>query len=202
MKPSRYASLIALLLAWPCAAQPLPVSVSIAYDAGSTSNNIVLTWEAIPTKRYHIQTTTALFQQPWQTLTLTPIYASNNLVRFRDTNNQPARFYQVVKLDTDPPEIWRLNPGSNATAVARQNVLKTYLRDETAIDPASIALTVGTNPPATLADARLSFTNNLLTYTPATNQFLGTNGQTITNKLIVADTLGRRSTSADTTVTL
>ena len=42
---------------------------------------------------------------------------------------------------------------------------------------------MGTNPPATLADPRLTYTNGTLTYTPATNQFLGTNGQTVTATL-------------------
>lgn len=196
MKPWYLLLLASIHLVLPCAAQQIPVNSSIGYDAANPSNTIVLTWESIPTKLYNVLTTTALGQQPWQTLNASPIYSSNNLVRYRDTNNQPARFYKVVKLDTDPPEIWRLNPGSNATAVARQNVLKAYLRDETAIDPASIILTVGTNPPATLADARLAFTNNILTYTPATNQFLGSNGQTITNTLIVADTLGHRATNS------
>src|SRR5262249_7774554 len=124
------------------------------------------------------------------------LYASNNLVRYRDTNNLPVRYYRIVRLDTDPPEIWRLNPGSNAIAVARQSPIQAHLQDETAIDPSSIALTVGTNAPVTLADARLSFAGNLLTYTPATNQFLGTNGQTITNRLVVADTLGHRVTNS------
>src|SRR5207244_273399 len=86
--------------------------------------------------------------------------ATNNLVRSPDQNNQAARFYKVVKLDTDPPEVWRLAPASNAIAVGLQSPLKAYLRDETAIDSISIALTVGTNPPVTLADPRMNYTNS------------------------------------------
>ena len=186
--------LVPLLLVLPCAAQPLPVASSISYEGTNSSNNIVLTWESIPTKTYRVLTTTAL-GQPWQTNAPGSIYSSNNLVRFRDTNNVPARFYQIVKLDTDPPEISRLYPGSNSFSVALQSPLKIWLRDETGIDPASLVLTVGTNAPAMLADPRLAYTNGTLTYTPGTNQFLGTNGQTITNKLIVADNLGKRATN-------
>lgn len=196
MKPSNpLVLLISLLLAFPCAAQQIPVNSSIGYEVANLSNSIVLTWESIPTKLYNVLTTTALGQQPWVPLNPSPIYSSNNLVRYRDTNSQPARFYKVVKLDTDPPEIWRLNPGSNATAVARQSPLKAWLRDETAIDPASLVLTVGTNPPATLADPRLAYTDGTLTYTPATNQFLGTNGQTVTATLAYSDTLGHLATN-------
>ena len=195
MKPLNSLRLVSLLLVLPCAAQQIPVTSSIGYETANSSNNIVLTWESIPTKLYNVLTTTALEQQPWVPLNASPIYSSNNLVRYRDTNSLPARFYKVVKLDTDPPEIWRLNPGSNATAVARQSLLKAWLRDETAIDPTSLVLTVGTNPPATLADPRLAFTNGTLTYTPATNQFFGTNGQTVTATLAFSDSLGHRATN-------
>ncbi len=195
MKPLNSLLLASLLMVFPCAAQQIPIASSISYEGTNPSNNIVLTWESIPTKLYNVLTTTALGQQPWVPLNPSPIYSSNNLVRFRDTNSQPASFYKVVKLDTDPPEIWRLNPGSNATAVARQSPLKAWLRDETAIDHASLVLTVGTNPPATLADPRLAYTNGTLTYTPATNQFLGTHGETVTAKLAFSDTLGHRATN-------
>jgi formylglycine-generating enzyme required for sulfatase activity len=121
--------------------------------------------------------------------------ASNNLVRFGTQADGAARFYRVAKLDTEPPEIWRLNPSSNAIAVPLQSQLTIYLNEETGIATNSIAFTVGTNPPVTLADPRLSLAGHVLTYTPATNQCLGTNGQTITNELIIADTLGYRATN-------
>jgi formylglycine-generating enzyme required for sulfatase activity len=188
-------STLITLLTFTTSAQQVPVTSLIAYEGTNSSSNIVLTWESIPTKLYNVLTTTALGPQPWQQLNASPIYSSNNLVRYRDPNNRPARFYKVVKLDTDPPEISRLYPGSNSFSVALQNPLKIWLRDETGIDPASLVLTVGTNPPATLADPRMAYANGTLTFTPATNQFLGTKGQTITNKLIVADTLGKHATN-------
>ena len=108
MKLLKSLLLVPLLLVLPCAAQLIPVASSISYEGTNSSNNVVLTWESVPTKLYRVLTTTAL-GQPWQTNAPGSIYSSNNLVRFRDTNNVPARFYKVVKLDTDPPEIWRLN---------------------------------------------------------------------------------------------
>src|SRR6266496_6450365 len=103
MRPFVAGAAIFLVVALPCSAQ-IPVTTAIAYDAANPPNSIVLTWEAIPTKKYNVLTTTALGQQPWQPLNAVPIYASNNLVRFSDQKDQTARFYKVVKLDTDPPQ--------------------------------------------------------------------------------------------------
>jgi formylglycine-generating enzyme required for sulfatase activity len=175
-------------------AETTPVTTTITWDASNPTNKILLTWEATPTKLYNVLTTTVL-SQPWQPLTNGSVLASNNLVRFRTQADASARFYRIVKLDTDPPEIWRLAPTDGAVAVERQGQLKVWLQDETGIDTNSIILTVGTNPPVTLADARMVYADGLLTYTPATNQFLGRNGQFIANQLVVADTLGHWGTN-------
>ena len=195
MKRFFWLTIIPLLVVLPCAAQ-IPVTSSIAYDPANPTNQILLTWESIPGKQYNVLTTTALGQQPWQVLNSAPLFASNNLVKFRQPIDQTARFYKVVKLDTDPPEVWRLSPSDAAIAVGRQSSLKIYLRDETGIDPTSIALTVGINSSVTLADARLVYTNDVVTYTPGTNEFLGSATQTIAASLAVADTLGHRGTNA------
>jgi len=50
-----------LLLALPAAAETA-VSTAISYDRGNPTNQVLLTWEAIPTKQYRILTTTALGQ--------------------------------------------------------------------------------------------------------------------------------------------
>ncbi len=195
MKTLKWVLLPLLLFALPCHAQTA-VNSSLAYDGGTPTNQLLLSWEAIPGKQYNVLTTPALGQNPWQVLNPAPLAASNNLVKFRDTNNHPARFYKVVKLDADPPEVWRVAPASNAIAVARQSPLKAYLRDETGIDPSSIIFNLGTNPPVKLADPRLTYTNGVLTYTPGTNEFLVTNGQTVTATLAVSDTLGHRATNS------
>ncbi len=170
------------------------LSLAISYDATNAANPILLTWEAIPTKLYRILTTTDL-RQPWQTLTNTPLVASNNLVRFPTRADAALRFYRLAKLDTEPPAIRQMLPASNAIAVPLQSQLQILLTEETGIDTNSVVLKVGTNPPVTLADPRLTLAANVLTYTPLTNQFLGTNGQTLTNQLIIADTLGFRATN-------
>ncbi|MBM3846790.1 MAG: hypothetical protein FJ405_10980 [Verrucomicrobia bacterium] len=96
MKPLKPLLILAsLLLMLPGAAQQIPVNSSIGYDVANWSNSIVHTWESIPTTLYKIFTTTALGQQPWVPLNPSPICSSNNLVRFRDTNNHPTRFYRL-----------------------------------------------------------------------------------------------------------
>jgi formylglycine-generating enzyme required for sulfatase activity len=185
---------LSLFLALTAAGDNTPVSTTITWDASNPTNKILLTWHAIPTKQYSVLTTTAL-GQPWQPLTNALLVASNNLVRFGTQADRGARFYRVVKRDTDPPTIARLLPSDGAIAVQRQSHLMVWLQDETGVDTNSISLAVGTNAPVTLADPRLSFQNGLLTYTPATNQFLGANGQFVTNRLVAADTLGNRSTN-------
>ncbi|HXP62156.1 MAG TPA: SUMF1/EgtB/PvdO family nonheme iron enzyme [Dongiaceae bacterium] len=172
-----------------------PVPTSITWDAGNPTNQILLTWYATPTKEYQVLTTPAL-GRAWQPLTNGLLAASNNLVRFGTQAGGAARFYRVVKRDTDPPAVARLWPADGAMAVPPQSQLMVWLQDETGVDPNSISLAVGTNAPVTLSDPRLSFQNGLLTYTPATNQFLGANGQFVTNQLVVADTLGNRGTNA------
>jgi len=173
----------------------IAITSSLTYDGENPTNQLLLSWEAIPGKQYNVLTTTALGGQPWQVLNPTPVGASNNLGKFHDTNSQSARFYKVVKLDTDPPEIWRLSPGSNAIAVSRQSALKVYFHDETGVDPNSVALTLGTNSPVTLADPRMVYMAGMLTYTPATNEFLGTNGERVLATIAVSDTLGHRATN-------
>jgi hypothetical protein len=181
-------------LALTAAADNTPVSTSISWNASNPTNRILLTWYATPTKQYSVLTTAAL-GQPWQPLTNGLLVASNNLVRFGAQADRAARFYRVVKRDTDAPAVARLLPADGAIAVQLQSQLMVWLQDETGVDTNSISLAVGTNAPVTLADPRLSFQNGLLTYTPATNQFLGANGSFVTNQLVVADTLGNRGTT-------
>lgn len=117
MQLARFLSASPLLVALTAGAETTPVTTTITWDASNPTNKILLTWEAIPTKLYNVLTTTAL-GQPWQPLTNGSVLASNNLVRFRTQADATARFYRIVKLDTDPPEIWRLAPTDGAVAVS------------------------------------------------------------------------------------
>ena len=66
-----------------------------------------------------------------------------------------------------------------AIAVDRQSPVQVWLSDVTGINTNSIVLTIGTNSPVSFPNPQLAYTNGLLTYTPATNVFLGTNGQMV-----------------------
>jgi formylglycine-generating enzyme required for sulfatase activity len=169
----------------------LPEPSSIRFD----SAGVTISWPAVSSKQYNVLTTTVLGDIPWQILNSAPVVASNNLIKFPHQPDLSTRFFQVRKIDTEPPEVWRLVPTSGAIAVPTQSSLSMYLQDETGIDLDSIVLTVGTNSPVTLTDSRLSFANGILTYTPGSNQFLGRNGETVNNQLIFADILGHRSTN-------
>src|ERR1039458_6357865 len=107
MKLPKLITVAALVQALTATADNTSVPTAIAWDASNPTNKILLTWEAIPTKQYNVLTTTAL-GQPWQSLTNGLLVASNNLVRFGTQAGGAARFYRVVKRDTDPPAVTRL----------------------------------------------------------------------------------------------
>ena len=101
----------------------------------------------------------------------------------------------MVKLDTDGPEVYKTAPFDGAIGVNPQATIQAWLRDDSGVNTNTIALTVGTNAPVSLKDPRLSYVGGVLTYTPGTNEFFGTNGQIITLALAVADTLGNQTTN-------
>lgn len=184
----RFAVFCALLRPWSCLADT-PVRSTISYDPYAPSNKILVSWATVPGKHYAVRTTPIL-GQPWHTLNLTPLVATTNQMSYGAENNESSRFYRVVKLDTEPPEVWRLSPADGAIAVARQSALKVHLTEETAIDLTSISLSLSGGPTIYLSDPRLTFTNGVLTYTPFSNEFFGPYASTVTVSLSVADTLG------------
>jgi formylglycine-generating enzyme required for sulfatase activity len=146
----------------------------------------------IPGGSYVIQTTANL-AQPWQSgATLT---TTNNAIYQSFPVTGTAQFFKVVKLDTDGPEIYKTSPFDGAIGVNPQATIQAWLRDDSGVNTNTIALTVGTNAPVSLKDPRLSYAGGVLTYTPGTNEFFGTNGQIITLALAVADTLGNQTTN-------
>jgi hypothetical protein len=171
------------------AAHAQPVMFCDLTVAGS--NEMVLMWETLPGKSYVIETTTNL-AQPWQPLATVPatFTATSNWLSYALPLAGNPRFYRIAKLDTEPPEVWDFSPSDGGFAVPQRSTVQVRLKDESAIDPASITFTLDTNAPVTLADPRLTFTNGTLTYAPATNEVLGTLAQTLTNTLALADTRG------------
>ncbi len=105
----------------------------------------------------------------------------------------------MLAVDTEGPEVYRTEPAMGGIAVSRSAALRAWLRDDTGIATNSLALTLSnptaTNGPLTLSDARLSFTNGLLTYTPTNTETLGAAGDTVTARLSAADPLGNQTTN-------
>src|SRR5258708_5214936 len=114
--PKLYAVSLMILLAlvWQCGGQPDPGRLSLNYDGRSSSNQLVLGWEAVPDKQYNMLSTTALGQRAWQALNTQPLTSPKNLIRFTNGNDQAARFFKVSRIDTDAPEVWNLAPPDGA----------------------------------------------------------------------------------------
>src|ERR1017187_581644 len=167
----------------------IPVNCNLFFNG---SNAVQIAWNAYPGGSYVIQTTANL-AQPWQSgATLT---TTNNAIYQSFPVTGTAQFFKVVKLDTDGPEIYKTSPFDGAIGVNPQATIQAWLRDDSGVNTNTIAMTVGTNAPVSLKDPRLSYVGGVLTYTPGTNEFLGTNGQIVTLALAVADTLGNQTTN-------
>ena len=171
----------------------IPVNCAISFDG---TNTVQIAWNAYPGHSYVIQTTASL-GQPWQNAPTTPaiLTTATNWLAYSFPVAGKAQFFKVVKLDTDGPEVYKTAPFDGAIGVGAQDTLQAWLRDETGVNTNSIVLTVGTNAPVSLPDPRLSYALGLLTYTPGTNEFLGTNGQMVSVSLSAADTLGNQTTN-------
>src|ERR1017187_6592818 len=167
----------------------IPVNCNLFFNG---SNAVQIAWNAYPGGSYVIQTTANL-AQPWQSgATLT---TTNNAIYQSFPVTGTAQFFKVVKLDTDGPEIYKTSPFDGAIGVNPQATIQAWLRDDSGVNTNTIAMTVGTNAPVSLKDSRLAYVGGVLTYTPGTNEFLGTNGQIMMVALAVADILGNQTTN-------
>ena len=167
----------------------IPVNCNLFFNG---SNAVQIAWNAYPGESYVIQTTTNL-AQPWQSGAM--LTTTNNAIYQSFPVAGTAQFFKVVKLDTDGPEVYKTSPFNGAIGVNPQATIQAWLRDESGVNTNTIALTIGTNAPVSLKDPRLSYMGGVLTYTPGTNEFFGTDGQIITLALAVADTLGNQTTN-------
>ncbi len=190
--------LLALLAAVPSARAAEQLVDANIRPAGT--NAIQTLWNATPGRTYRLQSSTNL-AAPWRDALPAPgtLTASSNALVQTFVTDTFARFFRVVAVDTEGPEIYRTEPAAGGIAVARAAILRAWLRDDTAIATNSLTLTLSnptaTNGPLTLADARLSFTNGLLTYSPTNTETLGAAGDLVTASLTVADTLGNQTTN-------
>ncbi|MEI7938574.1 MAG: SUMF1/EgtB/PvdO family nonheme iron enzyme [Verrucomicrobiota bacterium] len=171
----------------------IPVNCNLFYNG---SNAVQIAWNCYPGKSYVVQTTTNL-AQPWQNAPTTPatLITSTNWLAYSFPVIGKAQFFKVVRLDTDGPEVYKTAPFDGAIGVDPQASVQAWLRDDSGVNTNTIALTVGTNATVSLSDSRLSYVGGVLTYTPGTNQFLGTNGEVVAVKLSASDTLGNQTTN-------
>ncbi|HAO77489.1 MAG TPA: hypothetical protein DCQ92_00670 [Verrucomicrobia subdivision 3 bacterium] len=178
------------------------LSISAAFSALQTpidfnfsfngSNAVQVAWNAYPDKSYVLQTATNLAGS-WSNSS--PLVATSNSLAFSFPTTAKAQFFKVVKLDTEGPQIDQTSPLDGAIAVDRQSPVQVWLSDVTGINTNSIILTIGTNAPVSLPNPQFAYAGGLLTYTPATNGFLGTNGEVVVATISVADTLGNVTTN-------
>ena len=192
MRPLKNLLAISLALASALAAAAaggMPIKVSFGLDG---TNHVHLAWAATPGATYVLNSTTNLLGS-WQPTTLT---ATNNSIALSLPGDSSARFFHVVKLDTQGPEIYRTSPMDKAICVDPQSVLRAWLRDPAGVNTNSINLAVGANQSVGLNDPRLRYSaDGVLTYTPGTNEVLGALGQKLAVSLWVADTLGNQTTN-------
>jgi len=167
----------------------MPINFKFNFNS---SNIVQVIWNAYPGNSYVLQTTTNL-AGPWPNSP--PLVATSNSISFNFPATAAAQFFKVVKLDSEGPDITPISPLNGAIAVAPQSPVQVQMTDATGVNTNSIILTIGTNSPFRLPNPQLGYADGLLTFTPATNVFLGTNGQVVTASITVADTLGNVTTN-------
>lgn len=147
-----------------------------------------LDWQAIPGQTYRVMTTTNLVDHPWQEAVPGGLVAGSVIGAYTEPLPARAAFFRVQKEDTNPPEVKSLIPVADAIAVQSNATVTITVTDETGIDTNSIVLTIAGWEDMTLASPYLTYDNGTIVFTPP--DVLGQAGETITNVLTVADTLG------------
>jgi formylglycine-generating enzyme required for sulfatase activity len=157
------------------------------------TNTVQIRWAAGPSNVFLLRATTNL-TQPMQPQ-LPTLIATSNTAGVSLPIQSGARFFSVVKLDHEGPEIYNQRPADHAIANDPQAQIQVCLRDETGVDTNTIKLAIGTNAPMRLSDPRLAWSNGQLTYSPGTNGALGALGSRVTVCLSAADILGNWSSN-------
>ncbi len=152
-----------------------------------------LVWPASPGQRYEVRQSTDL--RTWTVVPGFPATADGPAQQLPFTVGSAPQFFQVVPIDEQPPALANQFPSAGGFAIRRSTSLTVALTDVTGVDPASLQLTVGALAPAVMGDPRLTFTNGVLTFTPAENTSLGIFGATVPATLLAADVLGNRGTN-------
>lgn len=181
-----------LLLATSLAADSSRLGI-FAEEDPQTPETWRLVWSAIPGYRYEVQESADL--KAWTVVLGFPAVADGPAQQMPLSLTGQARYFRVRELDEQPPVIVSQYPKPDGFAVPRLAGLTVELEDATGVDLASLRLTVEPLGSFTLADPQLSFTNNLLSLTSASDRPLGPHGARVAATLIVADVLGNRGTN-------
>ena len=176
---------MAMLVAAMTVSYAMAEQVEISLPDPST---VRLDWQAIPGQTYRVMTTTNLLDQSWQDAVPGGLVAGSVIGAFSESLPARSAFFRVQKEDTNPPEIESRIPVADAIAVQSNAAVSITVTDETGIDTNSIVLTVAGWEDLTLASPYLTYDNGTIVFTPP--NVLGQAGETITNVLTVADTLG------------
>lgn len=192
-----------LLLAFSLGVLTSAFAVDTPIDATIVSNganNVLTIWNATPGRTYRLQSTTNL-TTPWLDALPAPgtLTASSNSLFKVFSANGLTRFFRVLAVDTEGPDVYRTEPAAGGIAVSRSAPLRAWLRDVSGIAANTIALTIAnastTNTAVKVGDARLQFDGTILTYTPANNEFLGAAGDTVSVRIAAADMAGNQTTN-------
>ncbi|MDP2898035.1 MAG: Ig-like domain-containing protein, partial [bacterium] len=172
-------------------ASDMRATIAVSRDYQGEGSEFIISWASLAGKSYNVEAVADL-SGDWSILNPGPIVAQSGEATYRDQTTSPVMFYRVRKLDTEPPEVVHLNPADGAIAVGRQEPLTVQLWDEAGIAWESIALSIASRPSIGLADPRLSFSNNVLMYTPGSGEYHGDYGATVAVTLSLSDKLGYR----------
>lgn len=172
---------------------PLRADTNVIPKLTVHTNMVRIQWAADPSNAFVLKST-ADIAAPMQ-VTQSNIVAISNAAGMALPMTGGSRFFSVMKLDREGPDVYDISPPDTGIAVASNASVTARLRDATGIDTNAIRLSIGTNAPVTLNDPHLSYTAGLLTYTPASGEVLGPSGSNVTVSLSVADTLGNVTTN-------
>jgi len=147
-----------------------------------------LAWDTDDGLRYRLEKSTNL--QTWTTMPGFP-RASNSLAdEFLLNPSGGQAFFRVVAIDEQPPEIVRTFPEAGAFGISRTARIEVDIEDMSGINAASISMRIGGSTPMSLADPRMGFSGDRITFTPGATP-MGAPGEVVAVSLTVSDSGGR-----------
>ena len=172
-----------------CAETLNPPFMALYSSTNATQREVA--WSTRPGIRYVLQESSNLTSNDWKTVAGFPTEAEartqHHLISIAAASNA---FYRVQLLDEQSPEIVSQFPEADAFAIPRFAEITITLDDASAIDPQSIALTVGDLGVFSMSSPQMSFTNNVFIFDNGGDTALGGYGSTVDVRLIVADVNG------------